>query len=152
MKKDTGWGAIVSITNKEKILFFLQQKDKGYWIPEFRFKYCFFGGGINPEEDEFQGLKRELLEEFESEIAENIYKNAKKLFDVKIINRLNQNRKLTLFESILSTEELIKISQSQIKEGKGELTKKQQIKTTPFMSDINRVYRKYFKDYLGFDF
>ena len=53
-------GAGVVITNKKRSLFYLQQKDNSHPIKEFRLTYCFFGGGINDNEKEFKGLKREL--------------------------------------------------------------------------------------------
>jgi len=133
----------VVITNNKKTLFYLQQKDEKYWIPVFRQSYCFFGGGIEPEEDEHQALKRELLEELEPTPAEIIYKYSKKLFDNYIQNVMKKNYKFSLYEAVLSNKKLIEISKFPVKEGRGVLIKRENILNIFFMTDLKSTLTKY---------
>jgi len=136
----------VIITNPEKNLFYFQQKDETYWIKQFRMKYCLFSGQIETGEEEDFALKRELIEELNEEVPKLIYAGSHKIFDCFYEGLLEKNAKFTLYESILSTNELVRISQFPIKEGKcGSLIKKENIFRQEFMSDQNKTLKKYFK-------
>jgi 8-oxo-dGTP pyrophosphatase MutT (NUDIX family) len=108
----------VVITNRERNLFYFQQKDETYFIKPFRMKYSIFGGKIEDGEIEDYTLRRELIEELNKEVAELVYNKSNKVLDCFFEGLLAKNAKITLYESILSTNELIKISRLPIKEGK----------------------------------
>ncbi|MCX6746773.1 MAG: NUDIX domain-containing protein [Candidatus Pacearchaeota archaeon] len=135
----------VSITNRRRDLFILQKKDGGYYIPQFRFKCCFFGGRVEDGEEEYSALRRELLEELDQKIAERIYEKSKKIVpDYKIIDALGRNCTYSLYESILSTRLLKKIASMPVKEGEAAvLIKKEDIFKAPFFSDLREVLEDY---------
>ena len=138
------FGVAVVVTNPKRNLFYLQQKDKGCPIPEFRLTYCFFGGTINPAKEEFSGLKRELSEELENYPAELITENSRKLFDDYFLNIFKQKTKFSLYEAALSDKILKEISGFPIKEGKGGfLIKKQEILKIRFLPDLENTLKKY---------
>lgn len=135
----------ISITNRKKDLFILQKKDGDYWIPEFRFNYCFFGGRVEDGEGEDLALRRELMEELNSEIAEIIYKKSKRIHpDYKIIDILGRNCTYSLYESILPKRILKRIASMPIKEGEAAfLIKKKDLFKVPFFSDLKEVLKGY---------
>ena len=142
-------GVAVVITNNQKNLFYIQQKDETYWIKRDKLKYCFFGGAVNSQEKEADALKRELLEELEKSAANLIIKNSNKIFNSffkTTHSEFKKDVKFALFESILPEDELKKISQFPIKEGKcGKLIKKTELKIKDFMKDLKTPIKEYFK-------
>ncbi len=138
MEEKLNWGAVVSITNRERTLFYLQQKDEEYWIPENRLRYCFFGGGVKRGENELEALQRELLEEFDERSALVISKNSKKLFDAHFKNILNEPYKISLYESVLEDEFLRELPNLPVKEGIGRLVKREGILQIPFFLDLKK--------------
>lgn len=143
------WSTVVAITNLRKTHLYLQQKDGEYWIPQYRFKYCFFGGRVEKKEDDRSALQRELLEEFEEINANYIFQNSKKLFDSYFINVHREFWKVSLYESILGNDSLMNLSYVQVKEGKGVLVKKEDILQIPFFPDIKKsVLDKYLYNFI----
>jgi len=150
MKKRLNWSAVVSITNKKRTLFYLQQKDETYWIPRHRLRYCFFGGGIEKGEKELTALKRELSEEFDEENALTILQNSKKLFDVYFTNVEKKPWKISLYESVLEEESLNKLTHTQVKEGKGVLIGLENLLKIPFFLDLKKPVLGQYIQYLNY--
>lgn len=148
MIRNQNWSSVVSITNRKKTLFYLQQKDEDYWIPEYRLKYCFFGGQVEKNETELEALKRELFEEIDERFALTISKNSKKLFDVYFTNIHKEYCKLSMHESVLEEEFLEKLSHTKAKEGKGLLVKIEDFQTTPFFWDLKKSVLTRYLSYL----
>ena len=139
----------VIIVNKKKNLFYIQQKDETHPIPEFRLKYCFFGGGIEPtDKNDSEALRRELFEELEENFAEKIFKNSRKLKEVYITDVIGRDFKSSLYESVLTDKTIKGLSKSQIYEGKGVLVKKEDILKIPFLGDSQILFEKYLQEYL----
>ena len=134
----------VSITNKERNLFYIQQKDELHPIPEFRLQYTFFGGGIDENESEMQALKRELLEELNEDAAILIFNQSKKLFENNIYDFKNQKHGYILYEATLPTNTLISISKLPINEGKrGCLVSRAELSNIQVMFPLRHVLNRY---------
>ena len=138
-------GVAVVITNQKRDLFYLQQKDEGCPIPEFRLTYCFFGGAIKSKEEDYDALKRELVEELAEYPSKMIIRNSKKLFDDYFLNIFKQKTRFSLYESILPDNVFKKISGFPVKEGKrkGFLVKKKDILKINFLPDLKDTLSKY---------
>jgi len=133
------------ITNKERNVFYMQQKDETYFRTEYRLMFTFFGGKIEDSENPNEAIQRELLEEFDSKVAEIIIKNLKFVFSIPYENK-KEPKKFQIFESILSNEEINLISKTKIKEGKkGLIIKKESIESTQIIPLIKMVLDKYLK-------
>ncbi len=140
------WSVGVVVTNPSKTFFYLQQKDETYFIEEYRLKYCFFGGSIEENENENDALKRELEEELSMNLAEKITRKITRLFDTYFINIQNVPYKHTLYESIISDDELIALSKIIPKEGKkGALLTREELKNIPIFTDLEEARNNYFK-------
>ena len=143
-------GVGVMITDPTRNLFCFQLKDKTYYIEEFRHTYTIFGGSIEKGEKEMNAMKRELFEELDINAAKLIEEKIKFVFkNIIVLNHGPHKGKyleFSLFESILSAENLINISKLPIKEGeKSSLIKKEDIDKNKFNPDIKRIIDKYFK-------
>jgi 8-oxo-dGTP pyrophosphatase MutT (NUDIX family) len=144
MKIEKYRGVGVIITNLKRNLFYFQQKDEDYWIPSYRLKYCFFGGGLEKNEKEDHALKRELLEELEITAAEVIYKNSTKVFSAEFKDIFGKDCDYSLYESVLQNKTLKNISLLHIKEGKkGILVSREEILGLSFFKDITKILGKY---------
>ncbi len=108
----------VVVTNNERDLFYIQQKDELHPIPEFRLFFTFFGGQLKKNEEEKIALKRELLEELEQNAAILIYDESKKMFDSGLMQWEKGVCEFSLYEAALPTEKLMHISKLPIREGK----------------------------------
>lgn len=140
---ETGVGVI--ITNKNRNLFYFQQKDETYWIKQYQLKYCFFGGGIENREHPKKALERELFEELDRNAAELVINNLKEeVFTKDFINIFNKKCRHTIFESILSEDELKTISKLNVKEGKrGVIIKLNDLNSSDFFIEIWNLFRNY---------
>tara|TARA_Y100000034_G_C6615057_1_gene267963 strand:- start:88 stop:558 length:471 start_codon:yes stop_codon:yes gene_type:complete len=144
----------VMITNPSQNLFYFQLKDETYHIEELRHAYTVFGGSIEKGEKDIDAMKRELFEELDINAAKLIEEKIKFVFKgiVVLKHRLYKGKLLgfSLFESILSNENLIKISKLPVKEGeRGSLIKKEDIGKNKFNPSIKEIIVEYFqlKDY-----
>lgn len=139
------WSVGVIITNPKRTLFYIQQKDESYFVPEYRLKHCFFGGNIDKGENEFNALKRELKEELNEEFADKITANTKRLFNTYFINILKQHFKHTLYESIISDSDLKKLSVIIPNEGRSTLVDREGFEKLAFFTDLKEARRLYLK-------
>lgn len=134
----------VAITDSERNLFYIQQKDGFYPIPELRHNYTFFGGQIKDNEDEIETLKRELLEELDEEVALLIFKNCKKMFNIGPIKWKKWTSSFCLYEAVLPVEKLIEISKLPVKEGAGGcLVSRGEIVKLPLVPTIKETVKQY---------
>ena len=139
----------VAITNEARDLFYIQQKDEFYPIPDFRLLYAFFGGAIKDGEDGTTALKRELLEELREDVANLIYEKSKKMFDSGIILWKQRKSRFLLFESVLPTEKLLHISKLPIKEGKkGCLISRDELADIPVIPTLEGTRDRYLSNLL----
>jgi translation elongation factor EF-G len=140
------WSIGAIITNPTRTLFYIQQKDEGYYVPEYRLKHCFFGGGKKKNETEIETLKRELSEELDTNFLSLLMKNPTRLFDSYFTNIEGDTYKFTIYESILSDKDLLELSKLQPKEGKcGVLLNREEFKNIPFFDDLLETREKYLK-------
>ena len=138
----------VAITDKKRNLFFIQQKDESYPIPELRLNFTFFGGRLNDNEDEKDALKRELLEELDQEAAILIYEKSKKMFDIGPIKWKKWESSFCLYEAVLPIEKLIDISKLPVKEGeKGCLVTREEIVKLPLVPTIKETVKRYLSNF-----
>ena len=137
------------ITNPERNLFYFQLKDKTYHIIEFRNTHSFFGGLVEDGEKNIDAIKRELSEELEESAAKLISNKIKFILKHRTILKYSHYKgkleEFSLFESILSTKDLIKISNLPIKEGeRGLLIKRKEINKIKF-NGVEEIIDKYLK-------
>jgi len=108
--------------------------------------HCFFGGKIEPGENPLSSLERELIhEELQPEIGKIIIASAVHFEDYVMSSDYTYG--YSLFESIISTEEILRISKGKVLEGKGVLTTRREITEIPFIYDMDIMVR----DYLSMD-
>lgn len=140
-------GVGVIITNNKSDNFYFQQKDESYWIKRYRLKNCFFGGEIN-KETPLKALERELHEELEKDVADLVYKNAKKLFSLDFINIFGQKWRHHIYESVLTENELNKIARLEVMEGKrGVLINKSKLNSDLFFIETWGMFKQYLNNY-----
>ena len=136
-------GVGVLVTNKNKDLFYIQQKDEQYPIAQFKLCYSFFGGEKNKDETEENALERELREELESAAAVKISRLARKIGDFELTSNGNPFT-FTLYEAVLAEQELKELAGLPIKEGKrGALFDKDNITKLKFVHNLETVLRAY---------
>lgn len=140
------WSVGVIITNPDKTLFFLQQKDETYFIKEYRLRHCFFGGGVKKGEKELDALKREINEELDKSFVDLIIKSLKRKSDSYFTNIENNTYRFTLYESVISDDELKRLSKLSPKEGKtGVLLNKEELKNILLFTDLQETRDLYIK-------
>ena len=131
-------GVCVIITNQDKSLFYIQQKDEKYPVHKYRFGYSLFGVAVNPSEDELKALKRELFEELGRKNAGLIISNIKKVNDYH--DKAGEGSKLSLYEAQLPSNVLEQIVKEPVLEGrKGMLVTKNEITIFPFIYKLKDV-------------
>ena len=134
---------VLIITNKDKDLFYMQQKDENYPIAKWRLYYTFFGGKIEENELPLESLKREMYEELQKEIARMLLGKARKVFNYDYDNG-KAKRKYYVYESVLSDLDLKKIENAPIKEGKlGKIIQKKKLKDYKIVKSIKKILEKY---------
>jgi 8-oxo-dGTP pyrophosphatase MutT (NUDIX family) len=137
----------IIITNPDRTKFYIQQKDETYYIIRYRLHYTFFGGAIEDGESEEEALKRELNEELDESVIDLMYKKLKKLGSFSFTNILKKECLYTLFESIISDEDLDFISNKKVFEGKrGVLISRDKIRNIDFFSELKNILEKYLSE------
>lgn len=140
------WSVGVIITNPEKTLFLLQQKDETYFIKEYRLRYCFFGGSIKKREKEIDALKREINEELDKRFVDSIIKTLKRKSDSYFTNIENNTYRFTLYESVISNDKIKELAKLSPKEGKrGVLLNRQELKNILIFTDLQETRDFYLK-------
>ncbi|MBR9706022.1 NUDIX hydrolase [Candidatus Pacearchaeota archaeon] len=136
-----GVGAI--ITNSDKSLFYVQEKDEEYRFKEFIGCSSFFGGGIEKDDkNEFEALKREINEELPT-VSNILFNGAIKKVDAFIIKHGEENFTFTLFEIIIPNEELLKFENISPTEGRGKLLKLQELQKQKWVWNLQVAINKY---------
>jgi 8-oxo-dGTP pyrophosphatase MutT (NUDIX family) len=134
--------ALIIITNKDKDLFYIQQKDDTHPIRKYREKYSFFGGSIEAGESATMAINRELSEELEYFAYSKI---KDKIIDGFVINLNSKDRKLSditlhFYFAILTNKDLTEISKRNIKEGKrGILVDRIKLSSLQFIRCLNKL-------------
>jgi len=131
-------GVGVVITDDSKSQFYIQQKDETYPVPEYRHLYSFFGGSIEPGEDELGALERELGEELNHESARTIVQAVKKIGDFAVSTG-NIEFSYTLFEAKLPLDYLNLLKEIVVKEGRGFLMTKEEFAHLEFIWKLDGV-------------
>ncbi len=145
MPKPRGVGVIV--TDGKGDIFYIQQKDEKYPVPEFRLCYSFFGGNIEPGETEKNALERELKEELEDIVAFNVLQASKKLWTMELFGKTESGKTaydFTLYEAVLTNEQLLEAARRRVREGRGKFFSKDKITKLPFIHGLEAALKRYF--------
>lgn len=138
-----GVGVIVADENRN--VFYIQQKDDNYPIPQFRRCHSVWGGEIEKNEEEQSALERELREELQPEVAETIIRASNRLWETEVVSG-GQTYKFTLYEAVLPYAQLREIAGKPVNEGKGVLALKKEIGKLPFIHGLETVLARYFAE------
>lgn len=136
------WGVGVIITNPDKELFFLQQKSKTYSFPQYREGYSFFGGEREDGETPEEAMQRELQEEFSKRGARTVRRSIIRLCDL-VVDGPQGEFDFSLFESVLETRKLVRLSGRRIYEGKGVLVERDKLEGLSFVWGLEQVAKQY---------
>jgi len=132
-----GVGAL--ITNTERSHYYIQQKDETYPIKKWRGAYSFWGGALETSDaSEEVGLLRELEEELNWQPSSAFHKIGNFMVES------DHNFPITVFEILLSPIELNKLAAHTIPtEGNGIYIAKEQLLSSPWVWDLDKVLRQY---------
>jgi len=138
-------GVGLLISNTDQTQFFIQIKDEQYPYEAWRGACAFWGGAMEPEdEQELTAVERELEEEIPD--AALLLKHIPKTK----INRYLINNKtviqpfsLTVFEAIVSTEALQKIAQTRVLEGRALLLSKTDLLKRKWIWGMDFILKEY---------
>ncbi len=140
-------GVGVVITDDSESEFFIQQKDETYPLDEYRGLYSFFGGSVNPGENEMGALERELKEELEPEAVKIIAMVAKKIGQFAV-SANSKDFSYTLFKAKLPTDYVRALKMAKVKEGRGIVVSKKELAHLDFIWGLNGVRDLYLAQYL----
>jgi 8-oxo-dGTP pyrophosphatase MutT (NUDIX family) len=107
-------------------------------VPRYRGCYSLFGGSVDADEDEFNALERELMEELEPEAARKIFEAAHKVEQFQI-KASDVECTYTLFESVLPSNYLSYLSGLDVKEGRGVLVARKKLAHLDFIWGLDKV-------------
>lgn len=149
-KMHQGVGLLIS--NTDQTLFFVQIKDEQYPYEAWRGACSFWGGAIEPEdEQELTAVERELTA-VERELEEEIPDAAlllKHIPKTKIKRYLIDNKtvtqpfSLTVFEAIVSTEALQQLAQTNVLEGRALLLSKTDLLKRKWIWGMDFILKEY---------
>lgn len=133
-------GVGVIITNPQREVFYLQQKDDHYPVPEYRLCYSFFGGAIEAGETSLDALKRELEEELHKDVAALVFSGAELVhrFDIRSHGKTYT---FTLYEAVVP--EVLRIAEYHVLEGAGVMKTRSEISRLPFIWGLEQVVTAY---------
>jgi len=139
-------GVGLLISNTDQTQFFVQIKDEQYPYEAWRGACAFWGGAIEPGEDVLTAVERELEEEIPDAalLLKHLIKN-------KINYYLIDNKTvikpfgLTIFEAVVSTEDLQKIAQSRVLEGRALLLSKADLLERKWIWGMDFILKEYLK-------
>jgi hypothetical protein len=142
-KMHQGVGLLIS--NTDQTQFFVQIKDEQYPYEAWRGACAFWGGAIEPEDkDELIAVERELEEEIPdaARLLKQVPKNKVNyyLIDNKTVLKPFG---LTVFEAVVSTEELQKIAQSRVLEGRALLLSRTDLLERKWIWGMDFIIRDY---------
>jgi hypothetical protein len=142
-KMHQGVGLLIS--NTDQTQFFVQIKDEQYPYEAWRGACSFWGGAIEPEdEQELTAVERELEEEIPDAalLLKHIPKNKinRYLIDNKTVI---QPFFLTIFEVVVSTEALQKIAQTSVLEGRALLLSKTDLLKRKWIWGMDFILKEY---------
>lgn len=141
-KMHQGVGLLIS--NTDQTQFFIQIKDEQYPYEAWRGACAFWGGAIEAGEDALTAVERELEEEIPDAalLLKHLIKN-------KINYYLIDNKTvikpfgLTIFEAVVSTEDLQKIAQSRVLEGRALLLSKADLLERKWIWGMDFILKEY---------
>ncbi|BDS12272.1 NUDIX domain-containing protein [Aureispira anguillae] len=147
MTKEIHQGVGLLIGNQDQSRFFVQIKDEQYPFEAWRGACAFWGGAIEKEDaNALVAVEREVMEEIPAAvpILRNISKTKIKQY---LINNqhVQQVFGLTIFEAIVSDEQLEKIAQSEVLEGKGVLMNRATLLQAQWIWGIDFIFEEYLK-------
>ncbi len=138
-----GVGAI--ITNPERSLFFVQQKDETYYPAEYVGHFSFFGGSAEEGETAYDALVRELREELPA--GSLIVPRTRPIREFSIDTKISYE--FSLFAAVMHESMLHKLAETPVNEGRGMLVSRERLLHSPFVYGLEEVARNYVA---GFEF
>lgn len=110
-------GVAIVLTNQERTLFVLQEKDELY--KPHPNGISLFGGEVEKGESPIVAIKRELKEELVEEVATFIIQEGiKEVCELTIQPEMGERYKLTLFECVQDNQTLLLLPKIRVREGK----------------------------------
>lgn len=137
-------GVGLLISNTDQTQFFVQIKDELYPYEAWRGACSFWGGAIETGEDELTAVERELEEEIPD--AVRLLKHIPK---TKINHYLIDNKtviqpfSLTVFEAVVSTQELQQLAQTRVLEGRALLLSKTDLLKRKWIWGMDFILKEY---------
>jgi hypothetical protein len=141
-KMHQGVGLLISNTNQTQ--FFVQIKDEQYPYEAWRGACAFWGGAIESDEEVLAAVERELEEEIPDAalLLKDVPKN--KINYYLIDNKtVIQPFGLTIFEAVVSTEQLQQIAKSRVLEGRALLLSKTDLLERKWIWGMDFILKEY---------
>lgn len=137
-------GVGLLISNRDQTQFFVQIKDEHYPYEAWRGACAFWGGAIEPDEQELEAVERELEEEIPDAalLLQQVSKNKIKRYWIDNKTVL-QPFWLTVFEAVVSTETLQKIAQTKVLEGRSLLLSKTDLLDKKWIWGMDFILKEY---------
>lgn len=140
-------GVGLLITNNAFNQFYVQIKDEHYQFEAWRGACTFWGGAIEPEDaTELIAVEREVVEEIPDAvpILANVPKSQIKRFLVDN-EHLERPFELTLFEAIVTNEQLHQIANVKVLEGNGTLINRVDLLNAKWLWGMDFIFKEYLK-------
>ena len=143
MEEETHRGVGLLIGNSDQTQFFVQVKDQDYPYPKWRGTCAFWGGAIEEEDaSELIAVERELKEEVPGAVPllENIPKTR---VDKYWVDTIKNPFWLTIFEAVVSDEQLKQIADNEVLEGEGVLMDRATLLQQKWIFGMDFIFKKY---------
>ncbi|MFT5647483.1 MAG: hypothetical protein ACI976_002175 [Aureispira sp.] len=141
-KMHKGVGLLIS--NTDQTQFFVQIKDEQYPYEAWRGACSFWGGAIETGEDELTAVERELEEEIPDAARLLNHISKTKLNHYLIDNKtVIQPFSLTVFEAVVSTQELQQLAQTRVLEGRALVLSKTDLLKRKWIWGMDFILKEY---------
>jgi len=143
MNKEVHKGVGLLIGNSDQTQFFVQIKDEEYPFEEWRGACAYWGGAIEEDDSsELEAVERELEEEVPGAVP--ILEDIPKIrVDKYWVEEVEQPFWLTIFEAVVSDEQLKRVAENEVLEGYGRLMTREEILESKWIWKMDFIFKKY---------